>query len=422
MFDISFSFINKIKRSLFPFYKNKELRSAFSILHNGFPTEATVARFVGGCVRKHLSNEEIDDIDIATILSIHDIKEKFKNTNFKIIDTGLRHGTVTLVSDKIKFEITTLRKDVLTDGRHAEVEYIDDWSLDSERRDFTINSIYLDINGKIFDPQAGAVDLKNNIVKFIGDPQKRIVEDYLRIIRFIRFKIMYNDGNKVEPTTENAIKLNLNGIKKISKERILLELYKILDLKKFLELNDNTELREIFLLIFPEFENINRLERLKKICNYSQISRDLLLASLLIDDKNSHDYFVHKYIISSSTKNALTLFAENLKLIKRNKDFFSTELEKNIYLYDKKHLINLNILNYVIDTRMRQKDFFEIVKRILQSKKRKFSIDGKYLMKNGMKQGALIGKVLKVIEKEWIKNNFKITKERVQEIIKINLN
>ena len=422
MFDKSSNFIKKIKRNFFPFYKNKELKFVFNKLQEGFPKETIAARFVGGCVRKHFSNEEIDDIDIATILSADEIKEKFKNTNFKIIDTGLKHGTVTLMSEKIKFEITTLRKDVQTDGRHAEVEYIDDWNLDSERRDFTINSIYLDINGKIFDPQAGAVDLKNNIVKFIGDPQKRIEEDYLRIIRFIRFKIMYSIGNKVEPTTDNAIKLNLNRIKKISKERILLELYKILNLKKFLELNDNAELREIFLLIFPEFENINRLERLRKICNYSQISKDLLLASLLIDDKNTHDYFVHKYNISSSTKNALILFAENLKFITRNKDFFSTELEKNIYLYDKKHLINLNILNYVIDNRIKRKDFFENVKRILQSKKHEFSIDGKYLMKNGMKQGVLIGKVLKIIEKEWLKNNFKITKERVQEIIKINSN
>ena len=113
------------------------------------------ARFVGGCVRKYLSNDEIDDIDIATILSSDEIKEKFKNTNFKVIDTGIKHGTVTLVSEKLKLELTTLRKDLETDGRHAEVEYIDNWQLDSERRDFTINAIYLDINGNIFDPQMG---------------------------------------------------------------------------------------------------------------------------------------------------------------------------------------------------------------------------------------------------------------------------
>ena len=90
----------------------------------------------------------------------------WNNTNFKIIDTGIKHGTVTLVSKKFKLELTTLRQDIETYGRHAKVEYIDDWKLDSERRDFTINAIYMDINGKIFDPQLGTIDLKNNNVKF----------------------------------------------------------------------------------------------------------------------------------------------------------------------------------------------------------------------------------------------------------------
>ncbi len=415
MFNISFTLINKIKRNLFPFYKNKEIQTAFKIMQAGFPSDTIVARFVGGCVRKHLSDEKIHDIDIATILSTEEIKEKFKNTNFKVIDTGLRHGTVTLVSEKSKFEVTTLREDVQTDGRHAEVKYIDNWQIDSERRDFTINAIYLDINGKIFDPQAGTNDLKNNNVKFIGDPNKRIEEDYLRIIRFIRFKIMYD--NKVEPTTNKVIRLNLNGIKKISKERVLLELYKILDLKNFLELNVSTDLKDIFKLIFPEFENLKRLDRFKKICNFSQINRNLLLASLLIDDKNSHEYFAHKYKISNNIKNILNLFAKNLSLIKENKDYFNKDLEKNIYLHDKKHLIELNILNYVINTKTKLEDFSETLKRILKSKNHKFSINGTYLMKHGMEQGSQIGRVLKEIEKEWMSNNFKISKKRVQELI-----
>ena len=104
--------------------------------------------FVGGCVRKHLLNDSVDDIDIATILTSDQIKEKFKDTKFNIIDSGLKHGTVTLVSDRLRLELTTLRKDVKTDGRHAEIEYTDDWKEDSNRRDFTINAIYLDIKWK----------------------------------------------------------------------------------------------------------------------------------------------------------------------------------------------------------------------------------------------------------------------------------
>jgi len=294
------------------------------------------------------------------------------------------------------------------------------WHLDSERRDFTINAIYFDISGKIFDPQMGTVDLKNNNVKFIGDPQKRIEEDYLRIIRFIRFKIMYN--SKVELTTNDAIKQNLNGIKKISKERILIELYKILDLKNFINLNESTYLKEIFTLIFPEFENLSRLDRLVKICDHSQLSRDLLLAVLLIDKKDSHQYFGHKYNVSNNIKDNLNLFAKNLKLIKENKDFFNKDLAKNIYLNDKNHLINLNILNYAINSKYKFKDFSETLKKILKSKTHQFLIDGKYLIDNGMQQGAQMGRVLKKIEEEWIENNFRISQDQIQDIIRLHSN
>ena len=420
MLNISFNFINKIKRNLFPFYKDKELKFVFNKIQEGSSADTVTARFVGGCVRKYLSNDKIDDIDIATTLSVEEIKEKFLNTKFNIVETGIKHGTVTLVTDKFNLEITTLRKDVETDGRHAEVEYIDDWQLDSERRDFTINAIYLDINGKIFDPQMGTVDLKNNNVKFIGDPQKRIEEDYLRIIRFLRFKIMYD--SKVELSTINAIKQNLDGIKKISKERILIELYKILDLKNFINLNESTHLKEIFSLIFPEFENLKRLERLIKICDYTQVNQELLLAVLLIDEKNNHEYFTHKYNVSNNIKENLHISAKNIILIKGNKYFFNKDLKKNIYLNGKNHLINLNILNFVINEKLKFKDFSETLKKILQSKKQKLPVDGKYLIDNGMKQGSQIGRVLKKIEEEWIKNNFKISEDQIKEIIRLHSN
>ena len=418
MLEKVFNLINRIKRVFFPFYKDKELKFVFQKLQEGLPNDKIAARFVGGCVRKYLSNDDIDDIDIATTLSSEEIKERFNNTNFRVVDTGIEHGTITLVSKKHKLEITTLRKDVETDGRHAEVEYIDDWKLDSERRDFTINAIYLDINGKIFDPQMGTVDLKNNNVKFIGDPHKRIEEDYLRIIRFIRFKIMYD--SKVEATTNNAIKQNLIGIKKISKERILVELFKILNLKSFINLNESTYLKEIFNLIFPEFANLKRLERLKKILNSSKINLSLLLAILLIDKDSNHEYFCHKYNVSNDINDDLNLLAKNLKLLQNNKDFFTKDIEKHIYLNNKSHLINLNILNFASNSKYSFKNFSEAMKNILKSKAHKFEIDGKYLMNKGMREGVLLGKVLRKIEEEWMENNFKISDDRVQEIIKQN--
>ena len=416
MLNLSLNFIEKIKSTFFPFYKNKELRFILKKLEEGYAEDKTVVRFVGGCVRKYLSGEKIDDIDAATILTTDQIKEKLKNTDLKIIDTGIKHGTVTVLSDTKKIELTTLRKDVKTDGRHAEIEYTDDWQLDSERRDFTMNAIYMDINGKIFDPQNGIVDLKNKNVKFIGDPQKRIEEDYLRIIRFIRFKVMYDI--QLEKTTIEAIKHNLTGIKKISKERILDELLKILELKSFLKINESDHLKEIFLMIFPEFLYLNRLERLKKICKYSNINKDLLLAVLLIDDKNNDEYFSHKYNVSSKIKETLKKLSSNLIEVKKNKSFFGKDLIRNVYFYGKEHLINLNIINFSINSKIKIDEFSKILNLVLKSNIPKLHVNGKYLMKNGMKEGESLGKVLKKIESEWANNNFEISNERIKDLIK----
>ena len=420
MFNQSLYLIQKLKRTFFPFYKNKDLKFIFNKLQEGVPEDKVVARFVGGCVRKYLLNEKIDDIDVATILTTDQIKEKLKDTNLKILDTGVKHGTVTILSDNHKVELTTLRKDIKTDGRHAEVEYIDDWSQDSERRDFTINAIYLDINGKIFDPQMGTVDLKNKNVKFIGDPQKRIMEDYLRIIRFIRFKIMYDV--KVEPTTSSAIKQNLDGIKRISKERILVELLKILKMKNIFKINESDNLREIFSMIFPEFLYLKRLDRLKKIYDFSDLNRDIFLAVLLIDENDNHEYFLHKYNASNEIRENLRQLGKNLKKLHYNNEFFGKDFKKNIYINGKNHLIALNFLNYSANPNVKFDDFSKNHKKILKAKIPSFPIDGKFLLKQGMREGQSLGQVLRVLEEEWMNNEFKISNKKIKDIIKINSN
>ena len=416
MLNLGLNFLQNIKNFIFPFYKNTELKYIFKKLQEGYPKEKVTARFVGGCVRNYLSGNKIEDIDIATILTVDEMKKRFQDTKVKIIETGTKHGTITILSKSHKVEITTLRKDLKTDGRHAEVEYIDNWTLDSERRDFTINAIYLDINGKIFDPQMGTADLKNKNVKFIGDPQKRILEDYLRIIRFLRFKILYDF--KVEKTTNDAIKQNLDGIKKISKERILTELFKILQIKNILQINNHKDIKEIFLMIFPEFLYLKRLERLNKIYNISEIDKDLLLAILLIDEKDNHEYFTHKYNTSNKIKENLKKLAFDLKKIKKNKDYFYKDLIKNIYLNSKNYLINLNLLNFSINSKVREDDCSEIIKRVLKASIPKFHIDGEYLKQNGMEEGEKLGKVLNILEEEWLSNDFKISKEKVKDLIK----
>jgi tRNA nucleotidyltransferase/poly(A) polymerase len=238
--------------------------------------------FVGGCVRNYILDQEIDDIDIATVLTPTEVKEKFKETKIKVLETGIDHGSLTLLLNNSKFEITTLRRDTHTDGRHAKISFTDDWKEDSERRDFTINAIYLDRKGNIFDPQLGVKDLKNQTVKFIGDPSKRIEEDYLRILRFVRFALKYCHKT-FEPSTIEAIKLNLNGIKNISKERILQELLKIIALENFKDILNKNELKDIFSQIFPEFKNLTRIKKAvffpKK--EFGKINTNLILAVML---------------------------------------------------------------------------------------------------------------------------------------------
>ena len=406
----------KIKKIIFPFYKSEEIKKLFKILEKDLPKDQNVAMFVGGCVRKFILDKEIDDIDIATILNPEEIKNKFKSEKeFRVVDTGSKHGTVTILINKSKFELTTLRKDIMTDGRHAKVEFTEDWKADSERRDFTINSIYLDKNGKIFDPQLGIQDLKNGVVKFIGDPGKRITEDYLRIIRFIRFALEYNNIS-LEPATFQAIKLNLNGIKKISKERILIELLKTIKLKNFKNIISNDQLKTIFANIFPELKYLDRLEKIKKI-DY-KFDNILMLSLLLIDNTNNYEYFCHKYNTSNEIKDGLKRLANLYESAKYDRNFFKKNLSKNIYLEGKKILNDLSVFLFLDSKKMKSKEFENQISDIEKIKVPKFPIDGSFLMKKGISEGKTIGSVLKNLEQEWLNNNYSLSEEYISSIIK----
>ena len=188
-------------------------------------SEKSEIRYVGGCVRKVINKEIVDDIDLATNLTPQEVCEALKKKQISYYETGIEHGTVTAIIDEHKFEITSLRKDVSTDGRHAEVEFSLDWQEDASRRDFTINSIYADSDGNLFDPFDGKKDLEDGYINFIGNVEKRIQEDYLRILRYLRFFLNYSK-HKHNPEIIKNIKKNIDGISNISSERLIDELKK----------------------------------------------------------------------------------------------------------------------------------------------------------------------------------------------------
>jgi poly(A) polymerase len=187
------------------------------------------ALFVGGCVRNALMALPVGDIDIATDAlpkTVSDIAEK---AGFKVIPTGIDHGTVTVIAGGIPHEVTTFRRDVETDGRHALVAFSDDLTEDAARRDFTMNALYAEADGTVIDPLGGLPDLLARHLRFVGDPVARIREDYLRILRFFRFHALYADPEAgLDAEGLAACAANLDGLAGLSRERIGAEMHKLL--------------------------------------------------------------------------------------------------------------------------------------------------------------------------------------------------
>jgi poly(A) polymerase len=185
------------------------------------------ARVVGGAVRNALLSAPIAEVDVATTAVPEEVVRRVEAAGFKAVPTGIEHGTVTVVIDKHPFEVTTLRRDVETYGRHAKVAFGRDWRADAERRDFTINSLSVTRDGTVYDYVGGLKDLAARRVRFIGDARQRIEEDYLRILRFFRFHAAYGEGH-VDPAGLSACIAGRDGLEQLSRERLRQELMKLL--------------------------------------------------------------------------------------------------------------------------------------------------------------------------------------------------
>ena len=189
-------------------------------------TAGHTARVVGGCVRNALLGRPVSDIDIATTARPEAVMAVAEAAHLNAVPTGIEHGTVTVIVSRVPYEVTTLRRDVATDGRRAVVAFTEDWSLDAGRRDFTMNALYCDADGTVFDPLGGLDDLLARRVRFIGDADTRIREDYLRILRFFRFHAQYT-SDALDPAGLAACARQREGLATLSGERIRQELVRI---------------------------------------------------------------------------------------------------------------------------------------------------------------------------------------------------
>ena len=302
--------------------------SAYKIFQaiNNF-NETSEVRYVGGCIRKIIKKEQVDDIDLATNLIPSEVCDALKKNNINFYETGIDHGTITAIIGDQKYEITSLRKDVSTDGRHAKVQYSLDWKEDSNRRDFSINAIYSDKDGNLFDPHYGKKDLESGTVKFIGNPEERIQEDYLRILRYLRFFLNYSN-NKHELEIFRTIKRNIGGISKLSSERLIEELKKLTKSDGFIKLFKDKESLELIEIIFPQLKNLQSFKKLNAYAqkNLSKIDFILLISLLIIDGTDNADYFLYKFKISNKNQKRIK-FVDSFYKQKVNINYFT---EKNL--------------------------------------------------------------------------------------------
>ena len=384
---------------------------------NSFTSESEI-RYVGGCIRKIINKEKVDDIDLATNLEPKQVCEALKKNNINYYESGIEHGTITAIEDKYKFEITTLRKDSSTDGRHAKVEFSNDWKEDASRRDFTINSVYSDKDGNLFDPFNGKKDLENGIVNFIGDADKRIKEDYLRILRYLRFFLIYSKQPH-NAKIIRSLKINIGGILKLSKERLLDELKKIIKIGTMEKLITDKSSLELILMIFPELKNIKIFSKLNQSTKDLLKEKDFifLISLMIIDDTDNVDYFLYRFNLSNKDQKRIKNI-DNFYKEKINSQTF-TENNMNKVFYYKGKETTLDILNHrMIKSKKADNSLKELIKHYENSEVPIMPISGDSLMlKYEIPEGKQLGEKLRIIEEEWVKNNFKLSDQQVENII-----
>jgi poly(A) polymerase len=368
----------------------KKLLAALDDAHGG-------PRYVGGAVRDTLLGLSVSDIDIATVLLPNEVMKRLQDVGIKAIPTGIEHGTVTAAVDGKNYEITTLRRDVATDGRRATVAFATDWQEDAARRDFTINALYADPkSGEVFDYFDGISDLEARRLRFIGDANQRIAEDYLRILRYFRFLARYG-GGQIDDDAIQACANGAHGLTALSRERIAQELTRILALKDPVASVTLMIANGIFTPFLPELSASAANDLLRLIKREAQCAQPVSLPARFL-------------ALLTRDLVAVDKVAARLKLSNKMREGFAQRLHA-----DAPTPANIRAIAYRadIDTARdaamlyaSETELPECVARLEQWNVPTLSIKGGELIAMGLPAGPLVAKTLQAIEAAWIQEGF----------------
>jgi poly(A) polymerase len=368
---------------------------------------ADCARFVGGCVRNALIGQPVDDLDIATTLTPDRVTRALEATGIRTVPTGVDHGTVTAVSIHVPHEITTLRRDVTTDGRRATVAFTDDWAQDAERRDFTLNALYARRDGSIYDPTGhGVADARAGRIVFVGEPEQRLHEDYLRILRFFRFYAWFGRGEPDSAAVAACAALKAH-IDTLAAERISKELLKLLaaeDPRPAVRLMAETGVLDVVLkgpADLARFEALAALEA-DQLFECEPVLR---LAALLPDDQVAAGKLAERLRFSNPDRDRLVAALSPTPALK---SWMSPrEIRRAVYRTGHRAFRDRAKLAWAASPRtaatMQWRGMIALAEGWTLPV---FPLTGQDVMNAGVPKGPLVGQVLREVEDWWIDHDF----------------
>lgn len=366
------------------------------LLMNALAVEGGVARFVGGCVRDALLGRAVRDLDIATDQRPETVVRLVEAAGLKAVPTGIDHGTITAVVKGKPFEVTTLRLDVETDGRHAVVAFTDDWVEDARRRDFTFNALYCDPDGTVYDPVDGLDDLRAGKVRFIGDAYQRIDEDALRILRFFRFHAWFGK----DPLDEEGLRAcadRRGGLDRLSVERIRAEMLRLLEAPAPGRALRVMAEADILRHVLPEAVPPDCLERLIELDVADPLLR---LASLTGRRAGELSGLADRWKLSGRDKARLRCMAAGEAAVPAG--LTDEEARAQLYWLGRERFRDLALLDWAADGHDRQR----LISLADQWATPAFPVRGADLLDQGIPAGERMGALLRTLERQWVEEGF----------------